>query len=508
MNTFNMEKWRSLLHATGFVALFVTSLFSLTACNSESNINRVESIEDLCHARVGVQIGTTTEIAINEYLTQHKCPVAERYNNSPDAIAALNQGKLDAVVLDELPARKFVSDNANLRILDTPFNTESYAAILPKGQENLLNEFNSAIDEIVKEGIYDKLYDTYVSKTGNYHYTPKTTEGQELIIATSPDFPPYEFYQNNEITGIEMEIAAIIADRLHMKLKIESMEFDSIINAVSTGKVHAGFSGFSKTEERAKVINFTHDICTSTILVVIPTEEALNSMENQSLTNRLYNNFIKEDRWKLLVNGLCITIVISVFAALLGLCGGTVMAIIRVLHAKTGRFKILNLLIKLYVNIIRGTPVMVQLLIIYYVIFASVDINKILVAIIAFGLNSMAYTTEIIRSGMLAIPAGQFEAGYSLGLRPFTVMKHIIIPQAFKNVLPALANEGISLIKETSICGYIGLMDLTRGGVVIRNTTFEAFLPLLAVALIYLLIIGTLSAGVAHLERRMKKNER
>ena len=151
---------------------------------------------------------------------------------------------------------------------------------------------------------------------------------------------------------------------------------------------------------------------------------------------------------------------------------------------------------------------MVQLLIIYYVIFAAVDIDKILVAIVAFGINSMAYTTEIIRSGIQAIPEGQFEAGYALGLRPFTIMRHIVLPQAFKNVLPALANEGISLIKETSICGYIGLMDLTRGGVVIRNTTFEAFLPLLAVALIYLAIIGTLSAGVSRLERRLKKNER
>ena len=120
----------------------------------------------------------------------------------------------------------------------------------------------------------------------------------------------------------------------------------------------------------------------------------------------------------------------------------------------------------------------------------------------------MAYTEEIIRAGMKSVPTGQFEAGYALGLKPFTIIRHIILPQAFKNNLPALANEGISLIKETSICGYIGLMDLTRGGVVIRNTTFEAFMPLLAVALIYLAIIGTLSACVARLERNLKKNER
>ncbi len=499
---------RTLLHAVAGILLPVVAVLALPGCNSENEFREITKIEDLCHARVGVQIGTTTELAINEYLKKHECPLAERFNGSPDAVAALNQGKLDAVLSDELPARKFVDENPNLQLLDTPFQTESYAAILPKGQEDLLAKFDAIIDDLLKEGVYDKLYDTFVTGTGSFHYTPVTKEGPELVIASSPDFPPYEFYKDGKITGIEMEMAAIIADRLHMTLKIESMEFDSIINAVSSGKVHAGFSGFSKTAERAKVINFTHDICTTRIMVIVPASAGATASRDLTFTDRLYDNFIKEDRWMLLAKGLGVTILISVFAALIGLLGGMVMATVRVMHCRTGRFVIPNMMIRLFVNVIRGTPVMVQLLIIYYVIFAAVDIDKILVAIVAFGINSMAYTTEIIRSGIQAIPEGQFEAGYALGLRPFTIMRHIVLPQAFKNVLPALANEGISLIKETSICGYIGLMDLTRGGVVIRNTTFEAFLPLLAVALIYLAIIGTLSAGVSRLERRLKKNER
>ncbi|WP_274968595.1 ABC transporter substrate-binding protein/permease [Succinimonas amylolytica] len=499
---------RQHFHSVAGLLLTVLAVLTLPGCSSETETREITTVEDLCQARIGVQIGTTTELAINDYLKKHECPLAERFNSTPDAVAALNQGKLDAVLTDELPARRFVEDNPNLRLLDTPFQTESYAAILPKNQEDLLTKFNAIIDDMSREGVYDQLYDTFVNGTGNFHYTPSTWEGQpELVIATSPDFPPYEFYKDGQITGIEMEMAAIIADRLHRPLKIESMEFDSIINAVSSGKVHAGFSGFSKTEERAKVINFTHDICTTRIMVIIPAAAAA-AARDLTFTDRLYNNFIKEDRWQLLAKGLGVTILISVFAALIGLMGGTVMATIRVMNHRTGRFAIPSLIIRLFVNIIRGTPVMVQLLIIYYVIFAAVDIDKILVAIVAFGINSMAYTTEIIRSGIQAIPEGQFEAGHALGLRPFTIMKHIVLPQAFKNVLPALANEGISLIKETSICGYIGLMDLTRGGVVIRNTTFEAFLPLLAVALIYLAIIGTLSAGVSRMERSLKKNER
>ena len=150
---------------------------------------------------------------------------------------------------------------------------------------------------------------------------------------------------------------------------------------------------------------------------------------------------------------------------------------------------------------------MIQLLIIYYVIFASVNVNKILVAVVAFGLNSGAYIAEIIRSGINAVDKGQFEAGRYLGLNYRQTMANIIMPQAFKNMLPALCNEFISLLKETAISGYIGLQDLTKGGDIIRSQTFEAFIPLVAVALIYLVIVLLLSYGVGRLERRLKNNE-
>ena len=151
---------------------------------------------------------------------------------------------------------------------------------------------------------------------------------------------------------------------------------------------------------------------------------------------------------------------------------------------------------------------MVQLLIIYYVIFASVRIDKTLVGIIAFGINSGAYVAEIVRSGIMSVDKGQYEAGASLGLNYSKTMKHIILPQAFKNVLPALANECIVLLKETSVAGYIALEDLTKGGDIIRSITYEPFLPLLAVAIIYLVIVVGLSALVGKLERRLKKSDR
>ena len=179
---------------------------------------------------------------------------------------------------------------------------------------------------------------------------------------------------------------------------------------------------------------------------------------------------------------------------------------IRATHDRTNRLKFFNFLCKVYLTVIRGTPAVVQLLIIYFVILKSCD-NKVLVAIIAFGVNSGAYVAEIIRGGIMSIDKGQFEAGHSLGLTYFQTMVYVILPQVFKNVLPALGNEFIVLIKETSVSGYIALQDLTKGGDIIRGQTYDAFMPLMAVALIYLACVMFLTWLLGILERRLKKNE-
>ncbi len=220
------------------------------------------------------------------------------------------------------------------------------------------------------------------------------------------------------------------------------------------------------------------------------------------------NNFIDDNRYMYLVEGLGTTLLITFFSALIGIALGFLVAIIRSTYDKTGKLKFWNTVCNLYLTIIRGTPAMVQLLIMYYVIFGSSSISKTIVAILSFGINSGAYVAEIVRSGIMSIDNGQFEAGRSLGFSYGKTMWYIIMPQAFKNVLPALANEFIVLLKETSICGYIGLMDLTRGGDIIRSRTYEAFLPLIAVALIYLVMVVILSRLVTLLERRLRSNER
>ena len=218
-------------------------------------------------------------------------------------------------------------------------------------------------------------------------------------------------------------------------------------------------------------------------------------------------NFIEDNRWKYIVDGLKITLIVTIFAVLIGVLLGFLIAIVRTTHDKTGKLKILNAICKVYLTVIRGTPVVVQLMIIYFIIFGSVDISKVLVAIIAFGINSGAYVAEIFRSGIMSIDNGQFEAGRSLGFNYAQTMMYIIMPQAFKNVLPTLCNEFISLLKETSVSGYIALQDLTKGGDIIRSRTYDAFMPLIAVALIYLAMVMIFTKLVSLLERRLRNSD-
>ncbi len=224
---------------------------------------------------------------------------------------------------------------------------------------------------------------------------------------------------------------------------------------------------------------------------------------------KFYTNFIADERWRYITEGLSTTFIVTICAIALGVALGFIVAIIRATADRSGNSKgivltVADLLCRIYLTIIRGTPVMIQLLIMYYVIFTSPDVSKRFVAILSFGINSGAYVAEIVRSGIMSVDRGQMAAGRSLGLTYIQTMRLIVLPQAFRNVLPALANEFITLLKETSICGYIALTDITHGANVIRSQTYEPLMPLLAAALIYLIVVSLMSVGVTRLEKKLR----
>lgn len=217
----------------------------------------------------------------------------------------------------------------------------------------------------------------------------------------------------------------------------------------------------------------------------------------------VYQSLIYDNRYKFIIEGLFHTVIIALFSVLIGIIIGTIVAFIRNNYELNGKGKISNFFAKSYVNIIRGTPVILQLMIIYYVVFKSVDVSVILVGILAFGINSGAYVSEIIRAGVNSIPVGQIEAGYALGMNYHQVMRYIILPQAIRNILPALCNEFITLLKETSVGAYIGIVELTKASDIIASRTYDYFFPLILIAIIYLIMTLGLSHFVSYLERRL-----
>ena len=228
----------------------------------------------------------------------------------------------------------------------------------------------------------------------------------------------------------------------------------------------------------------------------------------QKLQDALYLNLIKDNRYTYLLTGFKNTMTITLFATILGIVLGLVIALIRITYDNTKKLKILNAVAEVYITIIRGTPVIIQLMILFFCVFTWRGVSGVMVAILGFGMNSAAYVAEIFRSGLMSIDQGQMEAGRSLGLNYGQTLRYVIIPQAFKVVLPALCNEFIVLIKETSVAGYVAVQDLTKGGDIIRSRTYDAWTPLLIVAAIYLALTCLFTSLVKKLEISLRKNER
>lgn len=488
----------------------VSLLLFVAACSQSGSVKHIRSTKELKGAVIGVQLGTTSDILATSLEAKGEGTRVERFTKSADAIQALNQGKIDCMVEDEQPAKAFLRQNPSLRLLPDEFGHSELAICVAKENVSLQLKINSAIEALRKNGVIDSIVRRHIDRGVAVAYQSKlradeATNGK-LRFATNATFEPFEYYEDGKVVGIDVDVAKAICDYLHMKFELVDMEFDAIIPSVQMGKADAGIAGITVTEERKKNINFT-DSYTDVKQVVIVNSGSVAS-QHRSLVDHFKSCFVTGKRYQYLLTGLGNTLIITFFAILLSLALGTLIAIVRSTHDRNGNLRFLNLLCQLYLTIIRGTPTMVQLLIIYYVVFASADVNKIVVAIIAFGLNSAAYIAEVIRSGIMSVDKGQMEAGRSLGLSYGQTMRLVVLPQAFKNVLPAMGNELITLLKETSISGYIGLVDLTKGSDIIRSITYDAMMPLGVVALIYLGIVLALNMGVSRLEKKLRKNER
>lgn len=451
--------------------LAILICLSVEGCGKDDDSKplAVESVEDLAGTTIGVQIGTTGAIYAEDFVAENPGTEIIRYNKGADAVQALKQQKIDAVLIDEQPALAFVEKNNELTIADEEFAMEEYAIGIAKENTELLYQINDALEAIKVNGTMDEIVANYIGdEKGEHPYeSPEglTRGNGTLTMATNVAFPPYEYYEDKTAVGIDIDMMQAIADYLNMDLVVSDMEFDSVIMAVQSGKADVAAAGLTVTEDRLKNISFSESYTTAKQVIIYNNGE---KAEKMSLADKIYQTFIEKNRWQYIPKGLANTLLITVF---------------------------------------RGTPMVVQLLIMYYVVFAQTAVNPLIAAVIAFGLNSGAYLSEAIRSGIMAIEIGQFEAGRSMGFNYHETVRYIIMPQAIKVSLPAIFNEYIALLKESSIVGYIGLMDLTKAGDIIRSNTYEALVPLVSVALVYLALVMIMTSFVSRLERRLKREK-
>ncbi len=472
----------------------------------------VKSIEELAGSTIGVQIGTTGAIYAEDFVEENPETEVIRYNKGADAVQALKQQKIDAVLIDEQPALAFVEKNSELTIADEEFAVEEYAIGIAKEKNELLSQVNEALEAIKADGIMDQIVANYIGEEkGEHPYTSPeglTRENGTLHMATNVAFPPYEYYDDETAVGIDIDMMQAIADYLNMNLEVTDMEFDSVIMAVQSGKADVAAAGLTVTEDRLKNISFSESYTTAKQVIIYNNGKKAAKM---SLKDKIYQTFIEKNRWQYIPKGIGNTLLITVFSGLIGILLGSIIANVRVAYDRNDKrsmgIRILNAIFKIYITIFRGTPMVVQLLIMYYVVFAQAAVNPLIAAILAFGLNSGAYLSEAIRSGIMAIDIGQFEAGRSMGFNYRETVRYIIMPQAIKVSLPAIFNEYIALLKESSIVGYIGLMDLTKAGDIIRSNTYEALVPLVSVALVYLVLVMIMTSFVSRLERRLKREK-
>ena len=466
----------------------------------------IADIKALNGKRIAVLTGSAGDLAARRHYPE---ATFHDLTASADAGLAVKTGKVDAFVYDKSVLLNLVRSNPELVILDEAVDKLEVAATLRKDNRRLLAEINRALRELKDDGTLRRLRTAWVDTP---YATPpplpaaaSAGSAPPLRMGTSANFEPFSFHASDGLTGLDIALGRLLGARLGRSVEVIDMNFEALIPALQAGKIDFALANFNVTEERKKLIAYSLPYIENDISALVrrntPAAPPPDGDRPASFLARaadsFHSNIIKEKRYLLLWDGLKTTAVISIFATLFGtLLGGLVC------YMRMSRRRALELPARFYIALLRGMPVLVLLMLIFYVVFASVQIDPVLVAVIAFGLNFAAYAAEIFRSGIEGIERGQSEAGIALGFTRTATFIHIILPQMLGRILPVYKGEFISLVKMTSVVGYIAVQDLTKASDIIRSRTFDAFFPLVMVALLYFLVSWVLMQSLEYLERR------
>lgn len=461
------------------------------------------TINDFKNKRIGVLLGSTHDTyALNNL----KEATVFQYKTPPEIVLAVKTGKVDAAIYTTETLNEIFKKEPNLELIGDTLFAVPVAMGFNKKSNKLKNEFNKFLEEIKQNGVYDDMINRWIIE-GRQEMPNVPNEKRKGVLTVgivSDKGLPYAIVKDNRVIGLDIEFVERFAAYLGKELKLSDMEFGSLIIAAASNKIDMIASTLMITEERKKQVDFSEPYtklgASLFALQQIQEVESKSFFEDtfiEDIAESFHSNIIQENRYLLILDGLQTTIIISILATIFGTILGGLICFMRM-----SKRSYLLIVSKVYISILRGTPVLVVLMIIFYVVFASVDIDPVFVAVIAFGLNFAAYVSEMFRTGIESIDKGQTEAGIAIGFTKVKTFIYIILPQAVRRILPVYKGEMISLVKMTSIVGYIAVQDLTKASDIIRSRTFDAFFPLIMVAVLYFLISWLLMLSLGYIERK------
>ena len=509
------NSFRRILCVLLLVVMSLCALFS-TAFTARADSDD-EALSLLSGKTAGVMTGTPQDTII-----LNKVPDAQiqYYNNMTDVVLALEKGKIDFTDFSSVSYYMLIEEYPNLGYLDVPFATFDQGAIFPKNDNGdaVRKEFNEYIATLKDSGKLEELQEYWLFPNDwETIDIPQTGENGILTMATSSTLKPFSFKLDNQNVGYDIAIVAGFCHEYGYGLKIEDVDFAGILSGIATGKYDLAASQISWTAERAESVNYSDFYCTQSFYPLVIADkydtpalvtsgqdtdgssgDTADTSSDNSIARSIYRTLIDEDRWVTVLQGLLVTLIITIAGfALANVLGAAFCAM------AMSRSKVLKVISGIYSRLMQGLPIVVILMILYYIIFGHSNVSNILVAIIGFGLVFGAYMAQLFEGGIGGVDKGQWEAALSTGLTKNQTFFGIILPQAVRTMLPGYFSNLISLMKGTSIVGYIAVNDLTKVGDIIRSNTYEAIVPLITIALIYFAIACILLALMSLLQKKL-----
>ena len=522
-----MKKKKSLMKNSLLASVCTLLCIFYTGCTNDSSREassaaasvKYKSLSDFNNPAVTLGIRTGTMIDI---ITEKDFPLAKSkfYNSTPDMVLSTIQGELDGFLADEPTIRYIGSENPEITYMKELLEKQDYGFIFPKTKKGqaLCRQMNDFLQEIKADGTLSDIDSLWFSnddsrKTVDYESLSGTNGLISLVIDSST--PPFDYIVNNKFAGYEVDIVTRFCHKYGYKLKITDTQFASVMTGVVSSAYDIGASIITISEERKEKVNFSDPLYSGGIAMAVKktniSEESGSPSPDDmgatgfftSIATSFKKTFLLEARWKLIASGICTTVVISILSALLGTVLGFALCALRL-----SKRSLVNGAALAYIRLMQGLPMLVLLMILFYIVFAKSGISGIFVAVIGFAMNFGAYVSEMIRTGILAVDKGQTEAALALGYKKSRAFVKVVLPQAARHFLPVYQGEFISLVKMTSVVGYIAIQDLTKASDIIRSRTYEAFFPLVSTAILYFTIAWLLTRGLSALQKHLDPKKR